>query len=54
MSIITQIVYEISTSTFSRRYAPNPCGVAFYWIIENRRQLSHTLSGVYLRTMSGK
>jgi hypothetical protein len=51
MSITTQIVYEISTSTFPRRYAPNPCSVAFYWITENRRveitTLAHTLWGLH-------
>jgi hypothetical protein len=37
MNAANQVVYAISTSAFPRRYCPNPCSVAFYWITENRR-----------------
>jgi hypothetical protein len=37
MNAANQVVYEISTSAFPRRYFPNPCNVVFYWITENRR-----------------
>jgi hypothetical protein len=44
MNTANQVVYEISTSTFPRRYAPNPCNVVFYWITENRRVEITTLA----------
>jgi hypothetical protein len=38
------VTYEISTSTILRRYCPNPCNVAFYWITENNHVELTTLA----------
>jgi hypothetical protein len=44
MAETSPVHYEISTSQIPRRYAPNPCTVAFYWITENNRVEVTTLA----------